>query len=96
MAMLSIRDLRPSQLAAAAEMADSPRGILVIGMGGGKTAATLTAFETLRSEGALDRLIVLAPPRVADLIWPSEPLKWDHLEHLGVSAPRTPKGRIQA
>ena len=59
-------------------------GIIVLEMGGGKTVSFLTAFADLVRDGLIDRMVVLAPPRVAATVWPKEPTKWSHLQHIEV------------
>lgn len=49
------------------------------GMGTGKTVATLTAIDTLLALGEVNRVLVVAPLRVASSTWPDELAKWDHL-----------------
>jgi superfamily II DNA or RNA helicase len=49
-------------------------------MGAGKTVATLTAVEQLGM-----KTLVVAPKRVAELVWRTEAGKWDHLSSLTVS-----------
>ena len=48
------------------------RAILSVGMGLGKTAATLTAVERLQPE----TLLIVAPKRVAETVWMQEAEKW--------------------
>ncbi len=55
-------------------------------MGGGKTVSTLTALENLSLVEDVYPALVLAPLRVANSTWVSEPEKWEHLAHLRVSA----------
>lgn len=57
---------------------------VVLPMGGGKTATALTAFTELRDDGHADQMYVLAPKRVANLVWPAEPRLWEHLSGLKV------------
>lgn len=54
-------------------------------MGLGKTVATLTAFEYLRSQFLAHRMLVVGPLRVARRVWRDEVLRWDHLKHLTVA-----------
>lgn len=56
----------------------------VVGMGGGKTAMVLTAIRELIDDGAIRGALVLAPKKVAQLVWPAEPGKWEHLAGMGV------------
>lgn len=57
---------------------------VVLPMGGGKTATALSTFVELRDDGYADKMIVLAPKRVANLVWPDEPRLWEHLHRLRV------------
>ena len=77
-------DLRPAQLALIEEIKGAPSGIAVLGMGGGKTASYLTALLDMQAEGIVTRGIMLAPARVVDNVWPNEPAKWSHLQHMDV------------
>lgn len=61
-----------------------PRCAVWAGMGMGKTVATLTAIDALTLAGAVDKVLVVAPLRVARTTWPEEPPKWNHLKHLRV------------
>ena len=58
---------------------------LLLDMGLGKTGITLTSFMELREAGVVDRLMVVAPKRVAEITWPAEVETWDHLKGLRVS-----------
>lgn len=69
---------------------------LVIGMGGGKTALVLTAVEELIRDGVVGGALVLAPKKVAELVWPSEPSKWEHLAGMGVSVGLGPPAAREA
>lgn len=62
-----------------------PRAALWMQMGLGKTVCALTAVDILRSFGETSKVLVLAPKRVANLTWPDEVAKWDHLRDLGVA-----------
>ena len=55
-------------------------------MGLGKTVSTLTAIDLLLHDYFdADRVLVIAPLRVADDTWAREVEKWDHLRHLRIS-----------
>lgn len=56
----------------------------IIPMGGGKTAAALTAFEELQRDGFARDMFLLAPKRVAQLVWRAEVKQWAHLSRLRV------------
>lgn len=55
-------------------------------MGLGKTVSTLTAINRLMYENLeINKVLVIAPKRVAEDTWTKEVEKWDHLKHLRVS-----------
>lgn len=63
-----------------------PACALFMEMGLGKTVSTLTAIdELIYDRFEVDRVLVIAPYRVADDTWTTETEKWDHLQHLKVS-----------
>ena len=59
--------------------------LIVADMGAGKTAATLTAISELLDDGVLNRVLVLAPLRVAASVWDAEAFAWDHTRELLVA-----------
>ncbi|MBK5243196.1 MAG: DEAD/DEAH box helicase [Clostridium sp.] len=66
-------------------------------MGLGKTITTLTAIDVLLFLGDVEKVLVIAPLRVAEDTWSTEIEKWDHLSHLKISKVLgTPKQRVQA
>lgn len=75
-------ELRPAQNALIDQMETYPDGIMVLGMGGGKTASALTSIHDLTQDKEITHAIVLAPSRVVDNVWPHEPAKWHHLAPL--------------
>lgn len=59
---------------------------LFLEMGLGKTVSTLTAIDELVYDRfEVEKVLVIAPKRVADDTWTSEAKKWDHLRHLTFS-----------
>ncbi|MTD91128.1 DEAD/DEAH box helicase [Corynebacterium hiratae] len=65
---------------------DHPESAIFLGMGMGKTISTLTAINDLiRNRFETQRVLVIAPIRVARDTWPTELNKWDHLAGLTVS-----------
>jgi len=68
---------------------------LWVGMGLGKTAATLTAIADLLATFDAHRVLVIAPLRVALTTWPAELREWSHVSHLSacVLAGRPPRTR---
>lgn len=90
----SLSCLRPYQDRAIDWLLDHPRGILRLPMGAGKTVILLTAIAELLDSGAVSRVLVAAPYRVADLVWPYEAPQWAELADLGIGmAIGSPKQR---
>lgn len=55
-------------------------------MGLGKTVITLTAFDQLKYDRfRVNKLLAIAPKRVAEGTWSREAAKWDHLQRLRIS-----------
>lgn len=63
---------------------DKPRCGLFLDMGLGKTVSTLTAVQQLIDDGDVERVLVVAPKKVAETTWSTEAQKWDHLQGLRV------------
>lgn len=63
---------------------DNPRCGLFLDMGLGKTVSTLTAVQQLIDDGDVERVLVVAPKKVAETTWSTEAQKWDHLQGLKV------------
>lgn len=49
-----------------------------------KTSITLGAFKVLKREGVVNRMLVVAPVRVAYNVWPSEVQKWKDFQHFKI------------
>lgn len=65
---------------------DLPNAGLFLDMGLGKTVITLTAVELLmNAEMCVNKVLVIAPKRVAESTWTTEADKWDHLSGLRIS-----------
>jgi SNF2 family DNA or RNA helicase len=63
-----------------------PKIALILDMGLGKTVCTLTAINDLMYDSFdIGKVLVIAPLRVADMTWPDEVEKWDHLKYLRIS-----------
>lgn len=63
---------------------DKPHCGLFLDMGLGKTVSTLTAVQQLIDDCEIDRVLVVAPKKVAETTWSTEAAKWDHLTALKV------------
>jgi SNF2 family DNA or RNA helicase len=71
---------------AAAFIEEHPVSYLLLDMGLGKTAITLTAVHDLLFDSfQIRKVLVIAPLRVARDTWPDEVQKWDHLALLRYS-----------
>lgn len=77
---------------------ENPVCALFLDMGLGKSVITLTAIEDLKyNRFEIDKVLVIAPLRVAKMTWSSEIEKWDHLQDLRLSKVLgTEKQRIAA
>ncbi len=78
-------DPRPHQKIAAEFLRGHKRAGLFLDMGLGKTVVTLTRVKELLDDFAVDKVLVIAPLRVAQDTWSRESEKWDHLSGLTVS-----------
>ena len=58
---------------------------LWVDMGLGKTVSTLTAFADLHDSMQANKMLVIAPKRVARKVWSDEVESWSHLKSLRVS-----------
>lgn len=78
---------RPYQKLAIDFILETPRAALYAAIGLGKTVCALTAYDYLVTSGYETKpALVISTLRVARSVWPDEPLKWDELKHLRVSA----------
>jgi len=64
---------------------DTPYCALFLDMGLGKSVITLTAIRELIDAAEVERVLVIAPLRVAQSTWAQEAAKWRHLTGLRVS-----------
>lgn len=63
---------------------EHPRCGLFLDMGLGKTVSTLTAVQQLIDDCEVDKVLVVAPKKVAETTWTTEAAKWEHLGGLRV------------
>ena len=64
---------------------DTPRCNLWLPMGAGKTTAVISALDILHLAGSnYFPALVIAPKRVAEVVWSGEVYKWDCFKHLRV------------
>lgn len=87
--------LRPYQNEAADFLFETDRAMVLAPVGAGKTALTLVAIRDMIAAGHAKRVLVIAPKRVCQTVWPVECPKWT--PELTVSvAVGTPKQRQAA
>ena len=72
--------LHPYQQAAIDWIFEHDRSMALCPVGSGKTGLTWTAIAELMDEGHIERPIVFAPLRVAQLVWQQETDQWEHLQ----------------
>lgn len=77
-------DLRPYQQRLVTHLYEHDSVGVRVPMGGGKTAVMLTALAELLRDGAIRAAVVVAPKRVAQLVWSKEHRLWSHLQHMRV------------
>lgn len=58
---------------------------LFLDCGMGKTVSTLTAIQELREIGFIDKVLIIAPKKVAQVTWKDEINNWEHLKSLRIS-----------
>jgi hypothetical protein len=71
-------EMRPYQDRIATTLYESDEKIAVARPGGGKTIAALTAIVDLKRDGYIRHALVIAPKRVARVVWPDEIANWAH------------------
>ncbi len=69
--------MRGIQLFTAKRIVEQNKIAVWLDMGMGKTRATLSALTTLYLLGDIKRVLVMAPPLVAEETWPAEIEKWE-------------------
>lgn len=77
---------------------DNMKGVFFnLDCGLGKTVITLECIKTLQTFGATNRWLIVAPLRVAKLVWPDEVDRWSNFSDLSYSVVHgTPKKRVEA
>lgn len=80
--MLKKSDLRSYQDRTVEWLYERDYGIAVLDLGAGKTVCVLTAVEELIAAKIIRHALIVAPKRVAELVWPAELRGWEHLAQL--------------
>ena len=75
-------ELRPYQNRIATHLYENDELLVVLRPGGGKTIAALTAIEELIRDKVIRHALVIAPKRVACVVWPDEIDSWAHANSL--------------
>lgn len=90
-------DLHGYQKNSVKHIIENPFSGLFLDMGLGKTVSTLTAINKLYwEELEIDKVLIIAPKRVAENVWSSEIKKWEHLQNLKIEIVSGPaKKRIE-
>lgn len=79
-------DLHEYQKTSVEHIIKHSHSALFLEMGLGKTVATLTAIKWLLYDNLeIDKVLIVAPKRVAESVWDAEIRKWEHLSMLTVS-----------
>lgn len=82
--MLFREDLHAYQHRAVEFIKDTKRCGLFLEMGLGKSTTTLTAVKDLIDGFAVNKVLIVAPLRVANTVWKQEAEKWAHLKNLKI------------
>ena len=75
-------ELRPYQERIATHLYEHDEALCVLRPGGGKTVTALTAIEELIRDKVIRHALVIAPKRVARVVWPDEIDLWAHTTKL--------------
>jgi SNF2 family DNA or RNA helicase len=95
--MRTKKELRPYQDRIATHLYEHNEALCVLRPGGGKTVSALTAIGELLHDEIIRHALVIAPKRVAQIVWPDEIEEWKHLKHLRYQIVRgDPRKRAQA
>lgn len=80
------RDMHEYQRRAVDHIIQHEGAGVILDMGLGKTVITLTAIDKLLYQDlSIERVLVIAPKRVAEDTWSCEAAAWSHLRHLRIS-----------
>jgi len=82
--LLTKQMLRPYQQRLITHLYEHDSTLARLPMGAGKTVSTLTAIAELLRDHYLHRVLVVAPLRVATLVWMQDAARWEHLLDLPI------------
>ncbi len=83
--MLKRENLHHYQNSALDVVLNKKKCALFLDMGLGKTTTTLTAIYDLYYNFSVERILVIAPLKVANNVWHKEAQKWEHLQELDIA-----------
>lgn len=84
--MFSEKDLKNYQRRAVRHILEHEGAGLLLDMGMGKTISTLTAIDGLMNDKfEINKVLVIAPKKVAEDTWANEAEGWEHVKHLRMS-----------
>ena len=83
--MLKRENLHHYQNSALDVVLNKKKCALFLDMGLGKTATTLTAIHDLYYNFSVERILIIAPLKVANNVWHKEAQKWEHLQELNIA-----------
>ena len=83
--MLKEEQLHDYQRRAAQLIIDQPHCGLFLECGLGKSVSTLTAIKQLKDWAFIDKTLIIAPKKVAQVTWKDEINNWEHLKGLRIS-----------
>lgn len=83
--MLKEEQLHDYQRRAAQLIIDQPYCGLFLECGLGKSVSTLTAIKQLKDWAFIDKVLIIAPKKVAQVTWKDEINNWEHLKGLRIS-----------
>lgn len=75
-------ELRGYQQRVIQHLYEHEEAVAVLKMGAGKTISTLTALEEMISDEMIRHALIIAPKRVARIVWPTEIRDWEHTRGL--------------
>ena len=75
-------ELRDYQNRMIGELYENDERLAIARPGAGKTTVGLTAYQELKRDGHIRHALVIAPKRVARIVWPDEIANWSHLAGL--------------
>lgn len=78
------------------KIATEQSAFIIATMGAGKSASTLDGLTKLFDQFEINRVLVIAPLRVAEHTWPTECDKWDSFNHLTTATAIGPPAKRNA